>query len=104
MYKPLSLPALMPDGMYTIVRLDQLQAIVADTVRTEFAKLAPPPPTDDSLIGSDEACKIYGVSKVTLHKWKTEGRVKFYRIGTRIRYKKSDLLAALETTKKYGRK
>ena len=55
---------------------------------------------DDDLITENEAKQILLVSKVTLKKWRDQGSIKFYRIGTRIRYRKSDLLKALEGKKK----
>ena len=50
---------------------------------------------DDQLITTEEAAKILGVSKVTLHNWKLKGKIKYYRIGTRIRFKRQDLLDTL---------
>ena len=56
----------------------------------------------EELLNSSQTSKLLGVSKVTLHKWKLEGKVKSYRIGTRIRFKRAEVLSALQTIKTNG--
>ncbi len=46
---------------------------------------------EEVLYTTDEACKILKCSKPTLHRWKKEGIIPHVRIGSNIRYKKSDL-------------
>lgn len=83
--------------------LEQLQTVFRECI-TEFKASTPPPPVQpDELITENEAKKILSVSKVSLKKWRDEGRLKFYRIGSRIRYKRAELLQSIEPTKKYGR-
>ena len=53
---------------------------------------------EDELLTENDAKKLLLVSKVTLKKWRDEGRIKFHRIGSRIRYKRSEILEALEST------
>jgi excisionase family DNA binding protein len=86
------------------IQLTELETILRNCVKSELEKisLAPPQP-EEELTTTEEATKILRVSKVTLSKWRKEGRIKFYRIGTRIRFKKSDLLAALQTVRKFGK-
>ncbi|MEO1215569.1 MAG: helix-turn-helix domain-containing protein [Bacteroidota bacterium] len=50
----------------------------------------------EPLVKADEACKILGISKVTLLSWRKKGLVPFHKLNSRIYYKKSELLAALE--------
>lgn len=56
--------------------------------------------SNEDLRTSKEAAKFLGVSQVTLHKWKSIGMVKSYSIGTRIRYRQSDLEKALKSRQK----
>lgn len=86
----------------TITPKDELRELIREELNSVFKSLniAPPPPLEENYITENEAKEILSVSKVTLKKWRDENRLKFYRFGTRIRYKKSELL---ETPKKFGR-
>lgn len=76
--------------------LQQLQQVVRDCIKQELNVSNPTlAQVEDKLLNSKEAARFLKVSLVTLHKWKVSGQVKFHRIGSRIRYKKSDLDAAL---------
>ena len=86
--------------------LDELTEKICDRLKPEFQNFAPPQPSQqEELLTSKQSAKILGVSLPTLHKWKTEGRLKFYRIATRVRFKRSELLSAMQTVsnKKGGR-
>lgn len=88
----------------TTYSIDQLETVFRDCIKSELQSFRPQPSIpEDDLITEQEAKKMLLVSKVTLKKWRDEGRIKFYRIGSRIRYRKSDLLKSLETSTKKGR-
>ena len=57
----------------------------------------------EKLLSPAEVCKTFQppISKVTLSKWSSEGKLQDHRIGGRIFYKQSEILAALITLKKY---
>lgn len=38
-----------------------------------------------------ETCEAFDCSSVTLHKWKREGKIKFYRMGGKIYFKRSEV-------------
>ena len=86
--------------------LTEFEQLLRSIVKTELQSYTPAPSTQeqDELLTTNEARDLLRVSKVTIHKWKTEGKIKFYRIGTRVRFKRSELLSALTAPKKYGRK
>lgn len=50
----------------------------------------------EQLLSRKEASVLLGVSLVTLNKWSKEGKIRARRIGTRVRYKKSELLKAIQ--------
>jgi excisionase family DNA binding protein len=93
--------------MFTKSFIDELTAKICERLKPELQMFAPPQPPiqsdSDELLTSKQSAKLYGISLVTLHKWKISGKVKFYRIGSRIRFKRSELLSALQTpTKRKG--
>ncbi len=62
-----------------------------------------PTPQDNELLTRNETAKMLGVSLVTLNNWSKRGIIQSYRINTRIRYKRGEILQSLNTVKKYGR-
>jgi excisionase family DNA binding protein len=47
------------------------------------------------LLTRNEVCSLLHITLPTLHQWTKEGLVTGYRIGTRIRYKRAEILATL---------
>jgi excisionase family DNA binding protein len=74
----------------------ELRAVLTETIKTELANLRPTEPINDNqLITRLEASKILGISLPTLYKYTLESKIQSYRIGTRIRYKKEEILNSL---------
>ncbi|GEO04471.1 hypothetical protein AAE02nite_21350 [Adhaeribacter aerolatus] len=44
----------------------------------------------------DRVCELLGKSKVTVHKWKREGRLPYHRISNKVYFYESEVLAALK--------
>lgn len=92
----------MQDLILTPVPLTELKLIIAESIRTAFAEgLSMSSPTNevDPLIRIADVCAILHVSKVTVHKWKSNGLIPFHRMGTKIYFKKSEVLAAVVKAK-----
>ena len=80
---------------------EDFKTVLRDCIKSELSKSAPPqtnPEIEEDLITENEARDCLQVSKVTLKVWRDKGLIPFYRFGTRIRYKRSELL-----NKKNGR-
>nr|WP_315139899.1 helix-turn-helix domain-containing protein [uncultured Flavobacterium sp.] len=54
----------------------------------------------DQLLTREETAKMLSVSLVTLWTWDKNDILQSYRIGNKVRYKKSDILKALNPKKK----
>jgi excisionase family DNA binding protein len=96
----------MENMILTSVPMDQLQAAISEAVKTEFLKFSTPTlPEPPAYITRKETAEILGVSLVTLNDWSKAGIVPFYRIGTRVRYKKEEVLNSVSKAKaiKYRR-
>ena len=56
--------------------------------------------TPEDFITVKEVARLLGISLVTVHKWKKDGKLKFHRFGSRIRFKKSEILNNEKFSKK----
>lgn len=86
------------------VSATELKELISQTVREEFKTLHQPQP-ETELLTRKNVADILGISLVTLGDWTKRGLIPALRIGTRIRYKKADVMEALNQveTIKYGR-
>jgi ACT domain-containing protein len=92
---------------FTQIPLDELQEIIRDCMRIELEKILSKQIGDtisDDLIKVEDAIHLFKVSKVTLYKWRKKGVLPFYRISSRIYYKRSELLEALKSSRKRNNK
>lgn len=53
------------------------------------------------LLNRNEVAKLLQISLPTLNAWSKAGRIPSYRIGSRIRYKKNEVLDSLNVVGKY---
>ena len=65
--------------------VDDLKDIITDIIRTEVPKNK----EETIYLNVKQVSKLLGVSTVTVHTWKESGVLRAYRIGTRIRFKRS---------------
>lgn len=82
--------------MYNILRPDQFQSLIYESVISGLQKMLPKETvSDDQLLKIDDVCEIFKVSKTTIHAWKRKGLMPFLRISDKIYFRKTDVLAAM---------
>ena len=83
--------------MFVAMPLTELLDLIEERIFKGFEKYnkKPAPIQTDELLNVEEACKLLGVSKVTIHKWKKKKLIVSYRIGRRIYFKKHELVKSL---------
>ena len=59
-------------------------------------------PDQDILLSREETSKLLSVSLVTLWDWTRKDIIPAFRIGNRVRYKKCDVLNALQKMNKFN--
>jgi hypothetical protein len=94
----------MANVILSQIPLDELETRFREIVKEELtAHIANDEP--EQLISPEQTRKIFSppASKVTLIKWTKDGKLQSHRIGGRVYYKRSEVLQALHTVKKYGR-
>lgn len=90
--------------LFTQIPIDELKDIISICIRNELQKNAKDKDTSsEELIKITDAVKLLGVSKVTIYKWREKGILPFYRISSRIYFKKSELMEVLNSSNKYKR-
>jgi len=57
------------------------------------------PKQETELITTKEVCKLLGVSSSTLHIWRKQGIIKGFRVGNKVRFKKTEILEAITEIK-----
>ena len=78
--------------------IEEFKFIIKECVENELDKLSEQlkPKEFDELISISAMTKMFNISKVTLHKWKKQGVLPFYRLGgRRVYFKKNEVLGRL---------
>ena len=81
---------------------DKINLIVKTAIQSEIQGLKTPE-NPVELLSRFEAAKLLGISLPTLNNYSQDGRLQSYKIGSRIRYKREEVLNALHKTKKFKR-
>jgi len=84
----------MEQVIFTQVPIADLQGYIAQTIQRELSvigKAEQPASDPDELVTRKQAAKYLGLSLPTLHEYTVRGVVTAYRLGSRVRYRKSDL-------------
>jgi excisionase family DNA binding protein len=87
------------------ISVDDLISRLAVRVREEIHDYIPSPEPPEKYLTRKETAKLLQISLVTLNEWSKKGIIQSYRIGGRIRYKKTEIDEALKEVKnlKYRR-
>jgi len=85
--------------LLSAIPVSELKEIIAEVVNQQLTKHLPsvnqPPPGND-LITRKEAAQLLSISLPTLSDFTKSGKITGYRIGTRVRYKRSELENSLK--------
>ena len=83
------------------IPIEDLKEVFRDCIRAELQSGNQSPTiVEDELITEKEARQLLRISKVTLKKWRDACKIPYYRFGSRIRYKRNELLNSAGTVKK----
>lgn len=95
----------MHEFLFSPFPLEEFKQLIKDCIKEELNQTQEanrPPQQDDSghYLTTEEAAQFLKVSLVSIHNWKKEKGLMFYRVGRSIRFKKSDLIAFTEKQRK----
>ena len=60
----------------------------------------PPPVPNEVFINTKEVAEMLQISTVTVWDWKRNGKLPFYRIGSKVLFKKNEILATMNKIEK----
>jgi len=82
------------------IDLQQLESLISTAVNKGIALQVSQPTntaTDpNELLTRKEVCELLHITLPTLHSWSKENLITSYRINTRVRYKRAEVLATLQ--------
>ena len=83
--------------VFTSLPLDEMEVMITRAVRESISTLAAQQPTDNhsELITRKQAAQMLNLSLPTLREYTVRGIVPSYRVGSRVRYKKSEVINCL---------
>ena len=73
---------------------------IIETVKNEFQKLTTTSQDKDKLLSRQETADLLSVSLVTIWDWTRKDLIPAYRIGNKVRYKKSEIIESLQKMNK----
>lgn len=81
--------------VFISIRIEELQSFISQAVQEGLSKIVDQQ-RYEPLIKADEAAEVLKVSKPTLAAWRDKGYIPCHRINSRVYYKRSELMQALE--------
>ena len=83
--------------IFSPITPDELARLIATTVRAELDARTPTAvPPAEVLLTRKEAAQLLGITLPTLRQYTRRGHVTGYRIGTRVRYRRNEVLNDLK--------
>jgi excisionase family DNA binding protein len=83
------------------ITVDDLKAELLTDIKEIISNLIYDQKKDDELLSRDQAAEYLKISLVTLWNWTKNDIVPAYRIGNKVRYKKSELLASIKQSNRF---
>ena len=87
--------------IFSAFTLDELLLKFKEVVKSEVQNINTSPKDEpEELLDIFQVCKLTGACKATIHNWKRNGVLPFYRLGRKVRFKKNEVFDALKKVKR----
>lgn len=93
----------MNEQLIVTLKVGELRNIIDESVTNALTK-ASLKQVEETLLKRKEVAKIFGISLVTLSQWMRDGRIPCHRVNTRVFFKRTEVMEALNSVKKYSRR
>jgi excisionase family DNA binding protein len=91
----------MPNStLFVTMPLEEFKKYIYDIVKNVFTEFHQPLTAKDSdeIMTIEDVAKFLTTSEVTIHKWKKQKKIPFYRIGRRVYFKKNEIVLAMNSS------
>ncbi len=93
----------MDKVLFTSLQIEELTDLIKSCIRSEFKNL--PQQTElneqpEDLLSTEDIQRMFNVSKVTIYKWKKKGILPYYKMNSRVYFKKSEVIDSLKHKKR----
>jgi excisionase family DNA binding protein len=89
----------MQNLILTPLSIEQLQSFINDAVKTGFEQTKLQEPEKTNLLTRKQVCNLLNITAPTLHEWTRNGTISAYKVGTRVRFKESEVMNTLHRVK-----
>ena len=86
----------MQNVILTPLTIEQLQSFINDAVKTGIEQTQPTQTDQPRLLTRKQVCDLLSITPPTLHEWTRNGTICAYKVGTRVRYKESEVMQVLQ--------
>ena len=93
----------MNEQLIVTLKVDDLKNIIDECVANALSK-TPQKSEEEVLLKRIDVARLFGISLVTLNQWMRDGRILYHRINSRVFFKRTEVMEALNSVKKYSRK
>ena len=93
----------MNEQLIVTLKVDDLKNIIDECVASALSK-TPQKSEEEVLLKRIDVARLFGISLVTLNQWMRDGRILYHRINSRVFFKRTEVMEALNSVKKYSRK
>jgi len=83
----------------TPLTIEQLQNFINDAVKTGFEQTKTQVTDKTNLLTRKQVCTLLNITAPTLNIWSRNGTITAYKIGTRVRFKETEVLKTLQRVK-----
>lgn len=83
-----------------IIKISELKNLINESVSNAFSQI-PQQKEEEILLKQKDVAKLFSVSLVTINAWMKTGKLPYHRINSRIFFKKSEVLEALQGKKQF---
>jgi len=89
------------ENQIVVIKVEELKNLISESVSDAISKIPQPQKEDDVLLKRKDVATLFSVSLVTITDWMKTGKLPFYRINSRIFFKRGEVLETLNNNQKY---
>jgi len=86
----------METQLVVTLKVDELKSIITESVENAI-KINSKAKEEDSLLCRNDLARLFSVSLVTISAWTKSGKLPYYQIGSRIYFKKNEVMQIFES-------